>query len=81
MYVLVLNSGSSSLKFRLVDIADARDGEMTESVRTLMAGSVQGIGGRGNVDCTRNGALSETGGVRLKIPTLFLKKSARCDEK
>jgi hypothetical protein len=81
MYVLVLHSGSSSFKLRLVDTADAREGARAESVRTLMAGSVQGIGGRGNVDCTRNGALSEAGRVRLQILTLSLKKSAPCVEK
>ena len=53
MRVLVLNSGSSSLKFRLVDVPIGNDavGRLT----TIMGGAVTGIGGHGTLRLTKSG--------------------------
>lgn len=59
MRVLVLNSGSSSLKFRLVDVADGPGGVMT--VRPpLLHGIVKGIGGAASFEITQPTATRAT---------------------
>ena len=56
MRILVLNCGSSSLKFRLLEV-----GEKPEDVnRVLVNGAVKGIGGTGSLE------LSEQGQARSK---------------
>jgi acetate kinase len=51
MRVLVLNSGSSSIKFRLVDVADGPGGVMTVQP-ALLHGMVKGIGGASTFEVT-----------------------------
>lgn len=51
MRVLVLNSGSSSIKFRLVDVADGPSGVMTVQP-ALLHGAVKGIGGAATFEVT-----------------------------
>ncbi|MGE3902288.1 MAG: acetate kinase, partial [Nitrospiraceae bacterium] len=43
MKVLVINSGSSSIKFRLVDVVEESTGDLTAG-SALLQGSVKGIG-------------------------------------
>jgi acetate kinase len=45
MRVLVLNSGSSSLKFRLLDILEGEPQEKAKPPRALLTGAVKGSGG------------------------------------
>ncbi len=51
MRVLVLNSGSSSVKFRLVEIVKADDGTVTVGPASLR-GAVKGIGGVATLEAT-----------------------------
>jgi len=50
MRVLVLNSGSSSVKFRIVDIAEGQAGQTIPSTKTLVRGAVKGIGGTATLE-------------------------------
>ncbi|MFQ5990558.1 MAG: acetate kinase, partial [Candidatus Methylomirabilales bacterium] len=59
MRVLVLNSGSSSLKFRLLDVDGGLGGEPKPG-RMLISGAVKGIGGTATLE------LSTEGGARRK---------------
>lgn len=43
MRVLVLNSGSSSLKFRLLEVAS----DAPQALRTILGGMIERIGGKG----------------------------------
>jgi len=54
MRVLVLNSGSSSIKFRLADVAEGSD--RGPVVRLLLHGAVKGIGGTATFEVTTPGA-------------------------
>jgi acetate kinase len=51
MQVLVINSGSSSIKFRLVDVAEGPAGALTSQV-VRSEGSVKGIGGAASFEAT-----------------------------
>lgn len=55
MRVLVLNSGSSSLKFRLFEVADAEPSGQQEAVHALIGGAVEGIGGMAVLQIRQNG--------------------------
>jgi acetate kinase len=64
--VLVLNSGSSSLKFRLFDIPQSRDRQINQSsnlsarhpaLRTVLSGSIVGIGRRASLHLAGNAAV------------------------
>src|SRR5215831_14201298 len=49
MQVLVINSGSSSIKFRLVEVVEEPKGRLTARP-ALLQGAVKGIGGVASVD-------------------------------
>ena len=51
MLILVINSGSSSIKFRLVEVVQEPTGELT-SRSALLQGAVKGIGGIASVEVT-----------------------------
>ena len=51
MQVLVINSGSSSIKFRLVDVAEEPTGVLT-SRSALLEGAINGIGGVASFEVT-----------------------------
>lgn len=60
MRVLVLNSGSSSLKFRLLDVLDGGPHGEMKLGRTLISGAVKGIGGTTTLEIvTEGGAASK----------------------
>lgn len=54
--VLVLNCGSSSLKFRLLDVFEAEGQGEPKPGRTLVSGAVKGIGGTATLDLMTEGA-------------------------
>lgn len=58
MRVLVLNSGSSSLKFRIIDVADLKNGE---AARAVLGGSVTSIGGKASLKIEDGGVVRESG--------------------
>jgi acetate kinase len=55
MRILVLNSGSSSLKFRLVDMREHETQREPDPDRTLVSGAVKGIGGTATLDLSTDG--------------------------
>ncbi len=65
MRVLVLNSGSSSLKFLLLEMLEAEPQGEPKPGRTLMDGGVKGIGGTSTLELSTEGGtgLKETGTV------------------
>ncbi len=65
MRVLVLNSGSSSIKFRLVDVADGPGGVMTVQP-ALLHGMVKGIGGASTFEVTTPGASRSTTSLEVR---------------
>jgi acetate kinase len=56
MRVLVLNSGSSSLKFRLLDILEGEPQEKAKPPRGLLTGAVKDIGGTARLEIFTEGA-------------------------
>lgn len=56
MRVLVLNSGSSSLKFRLLDILEGQPQKKAKPPRGLLAGAVKDIGGTARLEIFAEGA-------------------------
>src|SRR5207244_10983909 len=50
MRVLVLNSGSSSLKFRLFDVPGVKAGGSPQVGRAVTQGAVKGIGGTATLE-------------------------------
>lgn len=52
MRVLVLNSGSSSLKFRILEILQAERAGQDGMGQTILAGSITGIGGQATLSLT-----------------------------
>jgi acetate kinase len=65
MRVLVLNSGSSSIKFRLVDVADGPSGAPTPRP-ALLYGAVKGIGGAATFEVTTPDAGRSTTRVEIR---------------
>lgn len=57
MRVLVLNCGSSSLKFRLLDVLEGEARGEPKPGRTLMSGAVKGIGGTATLELMTEGAV------------------------
>ena len=55
MRVLVLNSGSSSIKYRVLDITAGRGSSAIKPERILLTGAIKGIGGSATVEITREG--------------------------
>ena len=55
MIVLVLNSGSSSLKFRLLDMLEGAPQGEPKPRRTLLSGSVKEIGGKSTLELSTEG--------------------------
>ena len=55
MRVLVLNSGSSSLKVRVLDIVEGKSDRDQPTRQVLLSGAVQGIGGEATLAIDRNG--------------------------
>jgi len=49
MRVLVINCGSSTLKFQLIDIAAGNTGSASEN--RLAHGVIEHIGGQASIDC------------------------------
>lgn len=54
--VLVLNCGSSSLKFRLLDVLEGQEEGEPKPGRTLVSGAVKGIGGTATLELVTEGA-------------------------
>ena len=50
MRVLVFNSGSSSIKFRVLDIVDGEAASGIQAERTIIRGAVKGIGGQATLE-------------------------------
>ena len=59
MLILVLNSGSSSIKFRLQEVVDGQGGSHRAGV-TLVRGAVKGIGGPATLDLSTEGSAQQT---------------------
>ena len=51
MLVLVINSGSSSIKFRLLEVVEQPTGELTTRP-ALLQGAINGIGGVASFEVT-----------------------------
>jgi acetate kinase len=58
MRVLVLNSGSSSLKFRLLDVLEGDPSGEPKPGRTVINGAVRGIGGHATLELLSEGAVT-----------------------
>ena len=58
MRVLVLNSGSSSIKFRLLDMVEGESDRDLFTRNILISGAVKGIGGNATLALDRNGRSS-----------------------
>ena len=58
MRVFVLNSGSSSLKFRVLDLIDGTSDQDQPARQQLISGAVKGIGGTATLALDRNGTPS-----------------------
>jgi acetate kinase len=55
MRILVLNSGSSSLKFRLFEVTGSDQASHQETVHAIIGGAVEGIGGTAMLQVGQNG--------------------------
>lgn len=64
MHVLVVNSGSSSIKFRLVDVAE-ESGGVLRGQPALIEGHVKGIGGVATIDVTGQGGERSTAALEI----------------
>ncbi|MGA6826396.1 acetate/propionate family kinase [Nitrospira sp. NS4] len=64
MHVLVVNSGSSSIKFRLVDVAEESGGVLRVQP-ALIEGHVKGIGGVATIDVTGQGGERSTAALEI----------------
>jgi acetate kinase len=60
MRVLVLNSGSSSIKFRLFDMLEGESARGQETGRTLLRGAVKGIGREARLEIAQEGSAGST---------------------
>ena len=60
MRVLILNSGSSSIKFRLLDHVAGESDRDLQTRQALISGAVKGIGGKATLQFERNGNTSAT---------------------
>ena len=58
MRVLVLNSGSSSIKFRVLDIVEERSDRDQPTRQILISGAIKDIGGTATLALDRNGSRS-----------------------
>jgi hypothetical protein len=65
MLVLVINSGSSSIKFRLVEVVEEPTGVLTTQP-AMLQGAVKGIGGVANFEMTGRDAPPSTSGWRFE---------------
>ena len=86
MRVLILNSGSSSIKFRLLDIVEGESDRDQHTRKILISGAVKGIGGQATLALDRNGRSS--GEINKFIPNhhlaihwLFEQLEKRTDDK
>src|SRR5262249_60134257 len=59
MQVLVINSGSSSIKFRLVEVVEEARGALA-SQPALLQGAIKGIGGVSSIEVTGHDVLRST---------------------
>ncbi|MGH6629958.1 MAG: acetate kinase, partial [Burkholderiales bacterium] len=64
MHVLVVNSGSSSIKFRLVDVVEAPTGVLATQP-ALLQGAVKGIGGVASFEVTGQDGHSSTAALEI----------------
>ena len=64
MHVLVINSGSSSIKFRLVEVLEEPTGALV-SLPALIQGAVKGIGGVANLDVTGQDGQRSTSALEI----------------
>ena len=55
MRVFVLNSGSSSIKFRLLDLTEGEPDRDQPTRQILVSGAIKGIGGKANLKIERSG--------------------------
>lgn len=58
MKILVLNSGSSSLKFRFVEVRDDLATGESEAARVIIGGAVSGIGGKTTLNLVSDRSIS-----------------------
>src|SRR5262245_39656926 len=72
MQVLVINSGSSSIKFRLLDVDEQAGMELT--VRpALLGGAIKGIGGRASLEMVKGDAAVSKTAVEIRDHTEALR--------
>ncbi len=85
MRVLVLNSGSSSLKIRILDVVQGDSTREPQPGPAVVMGAVKGIGGPGTLEFTAEGQPNSK--TMQKVPThaqavqwLFERLPASCSE-